>query len=1035
MNGRKAFMICLAALLALQQPFTVMAAESATFEEYRSGVLAKQTEKDSITYTEVHISTEEELAALAENCRLDSWSLDKKVMLDADIVLNKEKNLVIPSFGGIFEGNGYKIEDLNITGAGSAMGLFRYLQAGGSIRNLTVTGKVKPEGSQNQVGGIVGINYGSLENCSFMGWVTGDNEVGGIAGVNAVGGTIRRCNSKATVIGNHSTGGIVGNNYGTLNNCTNSGAINIYSTEVTYGLEDITVESLEDINSTANMAAHTDSGGIAGISSGKIYYCANTGTVGYYHVGYNAGGIVGRLSQGYLQNCTNTGHIMGRKDVGGIAGQMEPFLEVQYLGDSLQRLDRETDKLIDLLDAAHKDLSSCAKSASAAARGVTSDLRRVSQAGSALSNTSMDLWYIYNQELTGINNDLKALNQEWSNQSKTDKEQGNVSEVTVSSGNVSDILGDIKDDIENDTNVNIGNADESLTIQVPDDTESYKAALRRFGDSTGAHLDKITSATNDRSGGIRDNLQIINSGMESAGNGLDTLVTILEDGTDTVSSDIDAVVEQAKVLRSLLSEIRDDLFRYEGISVEDTSDEAAGGELSGLGAGEPEAYYDTDSFQKGKITRCVNQGLIEADTNVGGIVGQISIEYDIDPEDDATVTGTESFELEQTIKAVVRESRNLGDVTGKKNYVGGIAGKAEHGAIISCESYGAVSGTDGGYVGGIAGESCYAVRSCYAMSELSGKDYVGGIVGKGCDIFYSYAYSSIETIGENAGAIAGQVEEQGALYGNYYVAGDLGGIDGIGYSGGATPLSYEEFCSHETVPAAFSDFVVTFMADGKELASVECRYGEAIGEEQIPEIPYKEGYYGEWQEFDFSHVTGNKVLEAQYKKWITSLASEECDSSGRPEILVEGKFYPDTALRVEKGETPEGGKKTKGGVQTEGGAQTESGAGMSAVSSVYTLSLEGQGDEKQPIRVRVLCENMEDAVIEVLSEGKYQEVASESKGSYLIFSMEELGTFRITQADKGSGDWKILLTGGGLLLILLIVVIRRLVSRCHAVIG
>ena len=475
-----------------------------------------------------------------------------------------------------------------------------------------------------------------------------------------------------------------------------------------------------------------------------------------------------------------------------------------------------------------------------------------------------------------------------------------------------------------------------------------------------------------------------------------------------MSSDIDAVEEQAKVLRSLLSEIRDDLFRYEGISVEDASDEAAGGELSGLGAGEPEAYYDTASFQKGKVTRCVNQGLIDADTNVGGIVGQISIEYDIDPEDDITVTGTESFELEQTIKAVVRESRNLGDVTGKKNDVGGIVGKAEHGAIISCESYGAVLSTDGGYVGGIAGESRYAVRSCYAMNELAGKDYVGGIVGKGCDIFYSYAYSSIETTGENAGAIAGQVEETGALYGNYYVAGDLGGIDGIGYSGGTTPLSYEEFCSHEAVPAAFSDFVVTFMADGKELASVECSYGEAIAEEQIPEIPYKEGYYGEWQEFDFDHVTGNKVLEAQYKKWITSLASEECDGSGRPEILVEGQFYPDTVLRVEKGETPESGTKTE---------------------SVYILSLEGQGGDKQPVRVRVLCEDMEDAVVEVLSEGKYQQVPSESKGSYLIFSMEELGTFRITQADKGRGAWKMLLAGGGVLLILLIVVIKKTCQR------
>lgn len=1017
MNSRRVLIICLAALLALQQPCTVAAAETVTYEEYRSGVIAGQADKDR-TYTEVHIATEDDLAQLAQNCSLDSWSVDKKVILDADITLSQEKNIVIPSFGGIFEGNGYKIEEISITQAGSSMGLFRYVQAGGVIRNLTVTGRVNPDGSQNQVGGIVGSNYGSIENCSFLGSVTGDNEVGGIAGVNAVGGTIHRCQSRATVIGNHSTGGITGNNYGSLNNCSNFGAINIYSTEVTYGLEDITVENLEDINSTANMAAHTDSGGIAGISSGKIYYCANSGTVGYYHVGYNTGGIVGRLSQGYLQNCTNTGHIMGRKDVGGIVGQMEPFLEIQYLGGRLQRLDQETDKFIDLLDVAHKDISSYGKAATNTAKDITVNLRKVNQAGSTLSNTAVDLWYIYNQELTGINNDLKTLNQDWTNQSEADKEQGNVSDVTVSSGNVSDIWGDIKDDIKNDNNVNIGNSDESLTIQVPNDTESYKAALRRFGDNTSAHLEKMTDATNDRCGGIRDNLQLVNSGMEAAGNGLERLADILEEGSDKASSDVDAVVEQARVLRSLISEIRDDLFRYEGISVEDTSDEAAGGELSGLGAGESMAneneeavYYDTESFQMGKVTRCLNKGATEADTNVGGIVGQIAIEYDIDPEDDITATGTESLELEQTIKAVVRESRNLGDVTGKKNCVGGVVGKAEHGAIISCDSYGAVRSTDGGYVGGIVGISSYAVRSCYSMNELSGKDYVGGIAGQGCDIFYSYAYSDIEATGENAGAIAGRVEEDGALYGNYYVAGELGGIDGIGYSGGATPLSYEELCSHSSVPDAFSDFIVTFMAEGKELARVHCKYGEAIDREQIPEIPVKEGYYGVWQEYDLSHVTGNKVLEAQYKKWVTSLASEECGSDGRPEILVEGNFYPDTVLQVEKGETSEGE------------------AGENAASNLYTLSLEGQSDVHQPVRIRVLAEDKEDVVIEVLSEGKYQKVDSEKKGSYLIFSMEELGSFRMTWVDKGGIDGKILLAGGVLLLILLLLVIKVIAKK------
>lgn len=1101
MNGKRCLAVCLVVWLALGQSFPVVAAETAAYEEYRSGSLARQGEDGRKDYTEVHVSTEGELVALARDCRVDSWSVDKKVILDADIALVQEKDLSIPSFGGIFEGNGYSIAGIDVTKAGSAMGLFRYVQEGGIVRNLTVSGKVSPGGSKSQVGGIVGVNYGRLENCSFGGTVTGDTEVGGIAGVNAASGTIRRCTSRAAVTGNHSTGGIAGSNQGVLNNCSNAGAVNVDGTEVDYGLEDVTEEALEDVNSASNMAAHTDSGGIAGISSGKVYYCTNTGTVGYHHVGYNTGGIVGRLSQGYLQNCTNSGHVMGRKDVGGIAGQMEPFLEVQYLEGRLQKLDRETDELIDLLDAAHEDLSSCGKSAGEVAKAVTADLKRVNQAGSVLSNTAMDLWYVYNQELTGINNDLKVLNEELKEQGKGDKEPGNGTgtdgagaagtgtngtdatgmepngagrngagadgtDATGAGTNGTNVNGTGTGDAgtngtdatgagtsdagtngtggasaagssehpdktplgaESDRDFRMETPDGNRNVVLPDDTESYRAALRRFGDNLEGHVDRMTSATDERTGGIRDNLQIVNSGLESAGNGLERLVDILEDGTDVVSSDVDAVIEQAKKVRRLISEIRDDLFRYEGIAVEDTSDEAAGGVLLEPGAGEAaqgaeEAYYDTESFQMGKITQCLNQGLIEADTNVGGIVGQISVEFDFDPEDDVTLTGAESFELEQTVKAVVRESRNLGDVSGKKNYVGGIVGKAEHGAVISCESYCAVSGTD--YVGGIVGKSRYAVRSCYAMGDLFGKDYVGGIAGKGCDVFYSYAYSRVEASGENAGAIAGQVEEEGALSENYYVAGELGGIDGIGYIGGAAPLSYEEFCSREGVPQAFSDFELTFMAGGRVLATLPCKYGEAIDRDRIPDIPAREGYYGEWPECDFSCVTGSRVLEAQYKKWITSLASEERDPSGRPEVLVEGKFYPGTALRVVRGDAAENDAEPAGREEAAGSAEGASGSaeGASAKASeghdVYVLSLEGEGDLAQPVRVRVLCHTDKDAGIEVLSGGTYQPVACERKGSYLMFGMEGPGTFRIVEAEPGGIDWRILLTAVSAVLIL-----------------
>ena len=316
MNSKRLLCFLLGVALLLQTPATAYAEETLTYEQYKGGSGYSSTAQEQ-DYAIVEISTEEDLRRLAENCVLDSWSRGIKVVLQNDIVLSMESEFSIPTFAGIFDGNSFTISNVKLTGNGSAAGLFRYVQEGAKVRNLTVSGEISPSGSQNQVGGIVGVNYGSIENCKFSGNVIGDNEVGGIAGVNEETGEIRRCESNANVIGNHSAGGIVGNNHGILNNCSNSGSINTYSTEVTYDLDDITMDKLEQINSTSNVAAHTDTGGIAGISDGKIYYCSNSGAIGYQHVGYNTGGIVGRLHQGYLQNCTNTGFVQGRKDVGG----------------------------------------------------------------------------------------------------------------------------------------------------------------------------------------------------------------------------------------------------------------------------------------------------------------------------------------------------------------------------------------------------------------------------------------------------------------------------------------------------------------------------------------------------------------------------------------------------------------------------------------------------------------------------------------------------------------------------------------------
>ena len=273
--------------------------------------------------------------------------------------------------------------------------------------------------------------------------------------------------------------------------------------EVPYHIEDITAENVESFNSAENMAAHTDTGGIAGYSDGKIYYCSNSGTVGYQHVGYNTGGIVGRLHQGYLQNCTNSGAVFGRKDVGGIAGQMEPFLEIQYLDDKLKEIDRETEKFLDLVEQSGEELHRTGKQASDLAKSLSTNLKEASAAAGRLSSVANELWYIYNQELTGIGNDLDRLNQELEEQDTQDREEGNTTDHVIGEGEEGEI-----------------------TITVPNDMESYRAALRRFADSTGDHLANMGQASTDRSGVITENLNTLNDRMEAAGSELEQLAAV-----------------------------------------------------------------------------------------------------------------------------------------------------------------------------------------------------------------------------------------------------------------------------------------------------------------------------------------------------------------------------------------------------------------------------------------------------------------------------------------------------------------------------
>ena len=191
-------------------------------------VFAKETDKKEAeeTKTVLTIKTVADFLEFAENCRLDSYSQDLTVSLEADISLYDTDFVDIPIFCGTFEGNGHTITELNLGGEGSYRGLFRYLTESAVVRNLAVQGNVKPTGSRSYVGGIAGSNAGKIEKCQFTGTVSGSQDVGGMAGINTVTGIIEGCKVGGVLSGSHFTGGIAGENLGVIRDCQNLAVVN-----------------------------------------------------------------------------------------------------------------------------------------------------------------------------------------------------------------------------------------------------------------------------------------------------------------------------------------------------------------------------------------------------------------------------------------------------------------------------------------------------------------------------------------------------------------------------------------------------------------------------------------------------------------------------------------------------------------------------------------------------------------------------------------------------------------------------------------
>lgn len=309
----------------------------------------------------IYIDTADEFIEFSKNCSFDAWSKDKNFVLTADISLEGEVFAPIPSFSGTFDGNGHTISGINIYGAYSPAGLFAVLLEGGIVRNLKVKATISPEGNGDYVGGIVGDNSGTVDTCIFTGTVIGTHDVGGIVGINRICGTVNNCSAFGEIIGENRTGGIAGSNEGFISSSFNDAKVNTISVTPELTLDELNVSLTLDITKlpSLNNGTTNDTGGIAGYSTGIIMSCENSGEIGYKHIGYNVGGIAGR-NAGHLASNKNTGNVYGRKDVGGIVGQMEPYISYNLSEDLLALLKTELDSMHQLIgdaaNAADKEL-------------------------------------------------------------------------------------------------------------------------------------------------------------------------------------------------------------------------------------------------------------------------------------------------------------------------------------------------------------------------------------------------------------------------------------------------------------------------------------------------------------------------------------------------------------------------------------------------------------------------------------------------------------------------------------------------------
>ena len=1005
----------------------------------------------------VTIATVQDFTNFSKQCTRDTWSQGITVELTADLDLSGSDFTPVPIFQGTFHGNGHTISGFSFEKKGSKAGLFRTLTASAVVEDLTVEGNLAPQGSASQAGLLVGENYGTVSRCAAQGSVSGQEDIGGLVGLNGESGCIQSCTSAAAVTGVTNVGGITGQNLGTVENSSNTG----------------------EINTQADQETPTSVGGIAGLSRGTIRGCTNSGAVGYQHVGYNMGGIVG-LQSGEISNCSNTAPIQGRKDVGGIAGQFEPNTSLTYGPSPSQQLTNSLSTLFDQLEHFTNQLNDMVSRGVDDAQAIHDSLSAIQDRTHAAGTEGRDDFKAMSDQLyqhttaiggslDSLRDDLDQFSEKASDQfqealdqtdtllSKLEKlasqaDSGLGKAIRALEGTISAIRDQLQlirthrqamaEELDNVKQyvadvarlIAAGQFEQALQLPFPSlDLTGHVQAIAGALKEIPRLAAKLPGQWNDIHDQTSQALGQTGQDIDRALNALYEALTALNEAGDHFSSDLqedlDAVNQKADAIRDLLKTYTDTLGDKAQSALDDIDGEltaiqdrvdsmtqAAGADNDALHATSQAIFDDMEAVRQaisglGKepeltvtdLTDEIDQGpgLVKGCTASGTVQGDTNV---------GGIVGTVSTELGDDPEATF----DLGDLKLMSDVYATLRA-----VVRDCRFDGDVT-VKNECGGGVAGR-CEAgtIVDCAARGTVeTGGDYCGGIAGRTrgkvircaalTDLTGQSWLGGVAGLGQDItdcrtmvradsdGEYQGAIagQAEGTLTGNRYLMEDLAGLDGVDYAQTAQGLDFDAFSQLDYIPADFLTFSYRFEVNGQTVAEIPFQYGDDLDTSLVPEAPKQGEEYGQWPQFPTQDLRRSMVLSVQFTTPTSTLA----DQDGVAQLLVEGTFSPDASLTVDQEELPD--------------QKVEGYTSRSAWS--YTVT----GSQSDTITVRLRAEGVEKPAAAVYQDGRWQRLDSTLDGSYLVFQAPTQGRVLLLE-EQQLPLLTVGLIGGGTIVLLL----------------